>query len=483
MHKRTELTNQDAMDWLPESGTGSSLVLAVSDGHGSAKCFRSDVGSRFAVEVATTEMQHLLDEHLDLSDLSAIKRMAEEQLLRSVASAWHTKVETHLAEHPFADEEWQCLEEKGGPRARQEVEEMPVLAYGATLLTVLATEAFILYLQLGDGDIVCVNSAGEATRPLPQDERLIANETTSLCMPDPWQEMRVRLASLSEQPPSMIQLSTDGYRNAFRSEALFLETAQEFLWKMQTEGLDALAQELTGILNDASHHGSGDDVTVGIMKRIERTDVDASMQRDTEQPQPITEQTPSIAQFEQMSASYAVLCTRFMRLQWVLGIVSGLALAGLVLTNVPWDHVARWLSPSIAAAAKPHEQPSADPSPAGANQDNTGQSRERTQPQEDQTTQVIQGQRERLDKLEHALEGRSAEWHIAMEFIQGQRERLDKLEHRVAKLHTRLMRLQWVLGIVSGLAIAGLMLTNMLEVRAVGVAPDGQSPATASQMV
>ncbi|MDQ3699739.1 MAG: protein phosphatase 2C domain-containing protein, partial [Chloroflexota bacterium] len=51
-HRRHGLPNQDALRWWPESGLGPPLVLAVADGHGSAKCFRSDVGSRLAVAAA-----------------------------------------------------------------------------------------------------------------------------------------------------------------------------------------------------------------------------------------------------------------------------------------------------------------------------------------------------------------------------------------------------------------------------------------------
>ncbi|MFM7713741.1 MAG: protein phosphatase 2C domain-containing protein, partial [Microcystis sp.] len=46
-HVRSGLPNQDAIRWFPESGIGLPLILAVSDGHGSAKSFRSDRGSRF----------------------------------------------------------------------------------------------------------------------------------------------------------------------------------------------------------------------------------------------------------------------------------------------------------------------------------------------------------------------------------------------------------------------------------------------------
>ena len=58
-HVRSSLPNQDAIAWFPESGEGPPLIVAVSDGHGSPRNFRSDVGSKIAVE-ETTKLVHSL---------------------------------------------------------------------------------------------------------------------------------------------------------------------------------------------------------------------------------------------------------------------------------------------------------------------------------------------------------------------------------------------------------------------------------------
>src|SRR5437762_3460246 len=50
-HVRSGLRNQDAIKYSL-SPAGDAAVLAVADGHGSALSFRSDLGSRFAVETA-----------------------------------------------------------------------------------------------------------------------------------------------------------------------------------------------------------------------------------------------------------------------------------------------------------------------------------------------------------------------------------------------------------------------------------------------
>jgi hypothetical protein len=71
--------------------------------------------------------------------------------------------------------------EKDGEKARRLVEANPHLAYGATSLSFLLTPTYALYLQLGDGEMVTVSESGKIGHPLPEDSRLLANETTSLC--------------------------------------------------------------------------------------------------------------------------------------------------------------------------------------------------------------------------------------------------------------------------------------------------------------
>jgi hypothetical protein len=269
-HVRADLPNQDAICWLPESGTGLPLVLAVSDGHGSARCFRSDVGARLAVETATKVTQEFLENLPESLNLSAIKRWAEENLPRAIVHRWRDRVADDIFAHPLPKADLDRLEANEDVTKRRQVVLDPLLAYGATLLTILVTESFILYLQLGDGDILTVSEAGEVSRPpLPVDARLFANETTSLCSRDAWREFRSHFQVLSGSPPALILVSTDGYANSFRDEAGFLQVGADFLALIRADGLDAVHESLESWLSEASRNGSGDDITVGILCRTD----------------------------------------------------------------------------------------------------------------------------------------------------------------------------------------------------------------------
>jgi serine/threonine protein phosphatase PrpC len=328
-HTRRGLTNQDAIRcWpnsprsLPTDTSGLPLIVAISDGHGSAKSFRSQWGAELAVEIAIAETQSFfrldtpatptpaaIDSALvnptSVDPASAISESAVQEQAKSeqasdqepalqeqanfafisdeakrrlpqvLVSKWQAAVAQHRQQHPFTEAEWQQLEIAGAASARPLIEqEHSTLAYGATLLLVLVTELFILYLQLGDGDILCVDAEGNVSQPFAKDARLIANETTSLCMDKAWQDIQVRLLPYSDHPPVLILLATDGYANSFGSTTDFLEIGREYRALIADRGQAELKQQLKKFLQDTSQSGSGDDITLGVIRRIEEGDKD-----------------------------------------------------------------------------------------------------------------------------------------------------------------------------------------------------------------
>ena len=270
-HARGGIPNQDAIQWFPDSGVGPPLILSLSDGHGSPRNFRSDIGAQFAVEAATNLMRELLlagepDPSSSLTaSLSTIKRTAEERLPGEVVRRWRAAVAQHLENQPITSEELETLEKRRDAKARRAIEKDRQVAYGATLLSVLITSGFILYMQLGDGDILTVADNGEVTRPMTRDPRLIANETTSLCMTDAWREVQIKFQALYGPHPALILLSTDGYANSFVNEEAFLKVGSDILDILRTDGLEVVEQNLSDWLKDASQAGSGDDITMGLV--------------------------------------------------------------------------------------------------------------------------------------------------------------------------------------------------------------------------
>jgi len=257
-HERNGLPNQDAIHWLPASGRGSSVVLAVADGHGSARYSRSHIGAALAVEKGVQLIDELLNSQSDVENLSLIKHATEEWLPRTIVRNWSEAVNEHLLTEPLSEDEFAVLGAESW------------VAYGATLLLAAVTERFVLYLQLGDGEILTVNERGDVSRPLTKDERLFGNETTSLCASDAWRDFRVNFQPLTQSHPALILLSTDGYPNSFRDESGFLKVGSDLLQMIQENGLSRVEQDLAGWLSDSTRAGSGDDVTLGILCSLDK---------------------------------------------------------------------------------------------------------------------------------------------------------------------------------------------------------------------
>lgn len=265
-HVRSGLPNQDAAQCIATSGEGSTpsiAIAAVSDGHGGVRHFRSQIGSTLAVSTAVDVLQGFLLQHA--AGAETISAEDIQYLERDLVDRWTSAVSKDLENHPLTPEELGTLEEGDGAESRTSVETVPILAYGATLLVAAATDNLILYLQLGDGEILCVDSAGETTRPLPADARLLGNQTTSLCQPDAWQEFRAGWFAPPDFP-ALVLLSTDGYANSFRSDDDFLKIGSDYLEIIREQGISVLADELPAILTEATQQGSGDDITLAIMQ-------------------------------------------------------------------------------------------------------------------------------------------------------------------------------------------------------------------------
>lgn len=252
-HERNGLPNQDAIHWLPASGRGSPAVLAVADGHGSARYSRSHIGAALAVEMGTQLIDEFLNSQADVDNLSLIKHATEEWLPRTLVRNWSEAVKEHLKTDPLSPEELAVLGAESW------------IAYGSTVLLAAVTERFVFYLQLGDGDILTVNERGDVSRPMVKDERLFGNETTSLCASDAWRDFRVSFQPLTQSHPALILLSTDGYPNSFRDESGFLQVGSDLLQMIRDNGLERVEQNLAGWLSDSTRAGSGDDVTLGIL--------------------------------------------------------------------------------------------------------------------------------------------------------------------------------------------------------------------------
>lgn len=258
-HARTGLPNQDSIGF---TGGALPLILCVSDGHGSERCVRSEIGSDLAVKTATLVVREFAQSMSDKA-VEDVRQLAKKFLPSEIVKRWKYAVREHRQENPFNQEEL----EKLGEKARQSLDEDgQYVAYGATLLLTVIAETYSIFLQLGDGDILTVFSSGEVQRALEDDPDLIANETTSLCLSNAAHLFRSRFTERQEgiDEPKLILLSTDGYGNAFATDDDFMKVGSDLLGYLSDPELGGkyVEEHLESWLEKASSQGSGDDVSV-----------------------------------------------------------------------------------------------------------------------------------------------------------------------------------------------------------------------------
>lgn len=270
-HLRAGIPNQDAILHVRQSSVRLPVIVSISDGHGSNKCFRSDRGSRFAVRIGADLLDELINGRHAALPATEIESKVRDSLTTEFIKRWRALVLTDLKREPFREEEFARMIEKDGEKARRLVEANPLLAYGATSLSFLLTPTYALYLQLGDGEMVTVSEQGEIGQTLPEDMRLLANETTSLCLDKAAEDFRFAVHPHGEGDlPALILMTTDGYYNSFSTTAGFHQVGGDLIGMLREEdGFGTVNRSVKSWLEEATAAGSGDDCTLVIICRMD----------------------------------------------------------------------------------------------------------------------------------------------------------------------------------------------------------------------
>lgn len=240
-HIRQGLPNQDAIASYVDADTGINIV-AVADGHGSARSSRSDRGARFAVSAAVAVIQEAL---------TSANESLPARLSTAVLRRWKKSVREDAAGDPLP----------GKPKADQ-----LYLAYGSTVAAVGISSERLIALNLGDGDILQMSATGEVRRYFLQPVQL-GEETESLCTPGASSRMDVTIVDNAPSLPALILLCTDGYSKSFETDRGFRQAGEDFSRLIRAEGADFVRANLARWLKESTELGSGDDVTVALLIR------------------------------------------------------------------------------------------------------------------------------------------------------------------------------------------------------------------------
>lgn len=248
-------------------------VAAVADGHGSKKHFRSDLGSKYAVESAISAIDEFCSdfeefEHKFRDDPDYIITKIQKYIIKS----WYDKVNEHYKNNAVRQEEREKLTDEELSAIKTES------IYGSTLLVAVLTENFCFGLQLGDGSLVVIKQCGESYMPIVDDESCPANLTSSLCNSN---AIKMFNYFYSYDKPLTIILSTDGLYTSFSSRESFEE--YNCLLASQMDDIELLKSRINKNFVRRTNSGSRDDISIAIIfekEMFEENLINVQMQVD-----------------------------------------------------------------------------------------------------------------------------------------------------------------------------------------------------------
>ncbi len=227
-------------------------IAVVADGHGSQKHFRSDVGSKIAVDIAIKSIKDFMTD--ENSFTKAIKNNSDKVLTRvesNIVYNWNNSINEHYNNNPVCENEISEI-------SQHDLQQLSIESiYGSTLIIATMTDNYWFGIQIGDGNCVCLYQNGESKILIPSDDRLVANFTTSLCDNDAIHNFRHYYSNVM---PIALLVSTDGLSGSFFDENTFLNFNRRIISQMSN--YDFALESLKQHLHKRSKEGSYDDISI-----------------------------------------------------------------------------------------------------------------------------------------------------------------------------------------------------------------------------
>lgn len=289
-HKSTEKPCQDCA--YAESTDSLSMAI-VSDGHGGERYFRSQFGSRFAVEITKEAIRHFVT---SMAESSLVRQgeksvFAEKEftsfstetatdiqidskahqalmwLFSSIISQWNEAIAKDAHERELTDWENLHVEQKYkdeflSNRANENATFEKT--YGCTLMAYVQTPSYWFAFHLGDGKCVMMQNKEKhlvCSQPIPWDERCFLNKTTSMCDSQALDEFRYCYQGDGTFPLAVF-LGSDGmddsYGDGDNLNNFYIELFKIIIRKSNDDAKSELIKSLPKI----SKVGSKDDMSV-----------------------------------------------------------------------------------------------------------------------------------------------------------------------------------------------------------------------------
>ena len=256
-HKTNDLPCQDS-----SRADSDITMVVVADGHGSARHDKSEHGSRIAVEQAVKIIKKQTAERkLDPDFLNKLKN----DFPRLMVKSWRAEVDEH---------EEQTGDTKG-PDGTDSNCQKKYIRYGTTIIVAFVYENQLFLAQLGDGDVLVVDSDGNVRSVRQPGDLRIGDSTESLCQSDAeeaknWNIQILSFGGNSEEEiegcPTykMALICSDGVSNAFKKEKDFEQLASDIYGMCKEKGFPWVEEKCEEWLKIYAQN-TGDDASIGII--------------------------------------------------------------------------------------------------------------------------------------------------------------------------------------------------------------------------
>lgn len=181
-----------SQDYIDCKQDDKFIICSVADGHSTTFFKHSLDGAKFACEASIKVLSEIVDIDIDKIE----DKLINYEIQKNIDKKWRDLVEEHYK------------------KIYPNVFKIEYIKYATTLLSVLITDKFILYLKLGDGDIV-VKRKNSYICPIKTRTTL---EVDSLGRKDEYEHILYRLENRCKEDDISVILFTDGYSNAFKNK-------------------------------------------------------------------------------------------------------------------------------------------------------------------------------------------------------------------------------------------------------------------------
>lgn len=289
-HKSTDKPCQDCA--YAESSEQLSMAI-VSDGHGGERYFRSQHGSKIAVNVTKDAIRFFVENmeqasftpkrarsvfddapFTEYSTAIATERQEHANahkaltwLFSHIITQWNLAIAQHARDNDLSDWEKEHVEQKYQDEflAMRDTEDASFeKTYGCTLMAYVQTPGYWFAFHLGDGKCVSMRiSEGQLVceQPIPWDEKCFLNKTTSLCDSNALSEFRYCYQGNGEFPRAVF-LGSDGIDDSYGDGEILNNFYIQLFKIIIRKGDDKALKELKKSLPIISQRGSKDDMSV-----------------------------------------------------------------------------------------------------------------------------------------------------------------------------------------------------------------------------